>query len=172
VFFFVQCCNCLCEVVIALHVIALHVIALHVIALHVIALPTIIKIMFTCRTPRATVIACRRLFSSPSVPAILSASGQRLWQSHSFINGEFVSQNNGKTFDVINPSNGELIACVPAMTAEVILNIVLSVCVVMLLFIFIDVVCVIIQETAVCESVVTTAYNSWSKTQHWSALRS
>lgn len=60
-----------------------------------------------------------RLFSSTPCPALLSVTGQRLWQPHSFINGEFVSQPEGKTFDVFNPATGDVLASVPRMMAKV-----------------------------------------------------
>ena len=37
--------------------------------------------------------------------------------SKTFVNGEWVAASSGKTFEVTNPSTGEVIASVPDMTA-------------------------------------------------------
>ena len=73
----------------------------------------------TLRQQLSTTTLTHTLTHSHPTPAILSTAGQRLWQPYSFINGEFVTRTDGKTFDVFNPFNGEVLASVPAMSAQV-----------------------------------------------------
>ena len=78
---------------------------------------SLIHIMFTRFLPSLPRYC--RFSSSSSVPDLLSSSGRRLWRPLSFINGEFVAQAEGKTFDVVNPASGKVLAAVPRMSAQV-----------------------------------------------------
>lgn len=57
----------------------------------------------------------RRLSANPCLQIRTMAS--LLHDKKTYINGEWVGSSNGETFDVLNPSNGQVVGTVPNMTA-------------------------------------------------------